>query len=67
MPKTDVRYQGFIEDLQAAHVCAERALNALYDPHGPKRSLWYRLLLGRAQSILIGLYVQEVNRKKQET
>lgn len=59
--------QDYLEDLEAAHICAQRALNALYDPHGPKRSLWFRMLLGRAQSILISLYKQELSRKKRET
>lgn len=54
----------FLENLNAAHICAQKALDALYRPDGPKRSVWYRMLLGRAQSILIGLYVQELKRKE---
>lgn len=66
MPRREVINQGFLEDLEAAHVCSERALNALYDEYGPNRSLWYRMLLGRAQSILISLHQQELKRKGQE-
>lgn len=42
---------------------SRRVHDLLFKPEGPKRSMWYRMLAGRAQSILIGLYVQEVNRK----
>jgi hypothetical protein len=66
MARKDARYDEFLENLDAAHRCAQRALDALYRPGGPKRSLLYRMLLGRAQSILIGLYVQEINRKDKE-
>lgn len=44
---------------------AQKALDLLYKSPGPKRSLWYRMLLGRAQSILIGLYVQEEGRRNE--
>ena len=42
---------------------AKKAHDLLYERDGPKRSMWFRLLAGRAQSILMGLYVQEVNRR----
>src|SRR4051794_31273234 len=38
---------------------ARAAHDLLFKPEGPKRSMWFRMLAGRAQSILIGLYVQE--------
>lgn len=66
MPRREVIDQDFFEDLKAAQLCSQRALNALYDPNGPKRSFWYRTLLGRAQSILIGLYTQELARKARD-
>lgn len=55
-------HREFHEDLQAAHTCAQRALNTLYAEDGPKRSFWYRWSLGRAQSILIRLYMREMKR-----
>ena len=55
----------FVQNLETAHTCAQRALDALYSPSGPKRSILYRIALGRAQSLLIGLYVQELQRRKQ--
>lgn len=53
-----------IVHLEIAHVHAQRALNALYSPSGPKRGLWYRLRLGRAQNALISLHMQELRRMK---
>lgn len=62
-----MKKQDYLDNLNAAHTCAQKALDALYDPKsGIKRSLWYRLLLGRAQSILISLYAQELSRQKEE-
>jgi hypothetical protein len=57
------RYREYIGDLGQAAESAHKALNALYAPHAPKRSVWHRMALGRAQSILISLYVKE---KKEE-
>lgn len=57
----------YVELLGRAHVDAQRALDMLYEPGGIKRSLWHRMLLGRAQSILIGLYVQEVGRRRNDS
>lgn len=54
----------FAADLEVAHVYAQKALDALYSPDGPKRSIWYRMKLGRAQSALISLHNKEVNSKK---
>lgn len=66
MDRRERLHQEFQEDLEAAHRCSLRALNALYEAGGPKRSFWYRLALGRAQSILISLYKQELQRKDDE-
>lgn len=55
----------FIQDLELAHTHALRALDALYRPRGPRRGVFYRIALGRAQSLLIGLYKQELQRRKQ--
>lgn len=49
--------------LVRAEYHARKAHDLLFKPEGPKRSMWFRMLAGRAQSILIGLWVQEVNRK----
>lgn len=57
--------EAYLQDLLTAHTCAQRALDALYSPSGPKRSILYRIALGRAQSLLIGLYVQELQRRNQ--
>lgn len=61
----DDSYSEYIHDLEIAHTHAQRALDALYRPSGPKRSILYRIALGRAQSLLIGLYVQELQRRRQ--
>lgn len=63
MDRREKLHREFIEDLEAAQTLSERALNALYAESGPKRSIFYRMLLGRAQSILMSLVVQEAKRK----
>lgn len=60
-------YQEYMKHLETAHTHAQRALDALYSPLGPKRSILYRIALGRAQSLLIGLYTQELQRRKQKS
>jgi hypothetical protein len=65
MDRRERMHQEFYEDLEAAQTCSQRALNALYAPEGPNRGFWYRLLLGRAQSILTSLAAQEAERKKE--
>jgi hypothetical protein len=52
-------------DVQEAHEASLRALNALYSRSGPKRGYWYRVALGRAQSTLMTLLQQELQRKTQ--
>lgn len=42
---------------------ARDALDLLYDKEGPKRSLWVRMALGRAQSILMSLWKRELRWK----
>lgn len=42
---------------------ARWAFDLLYDKEGPARSLWVRMALGRAQSILMSLWKQELRRK----
>lgn len=59
-------YDEYLRDLNQAHICAQRALDALYRPSGVKRGLGYRLRLGRAQNALISLYVKELNRKEEK-
>lgn len=60
-------YDEFLEDLRLAHTHAQRALDFLYKPGGLKRSFIFRATLGRAQSLLIGLYGQELQRRRHET
>lgn len=64
-PEVQKAYDSFVHDLELAHTHAQRALDALYRASGPKRSILYRIALGRAQSLLIGLHVQELQRRKQ--
>lgn len=47
--------------VQAEHH-ARQAHDLLYEPRGPKRSIWFKMATGRAQSILMSLYVQERRR-----
>lgn len=56
-------YDEYMNNLNDAHVAAQRALNTLYEKEGPKRSFWTRWILGHAQSLLISLYVRELKRK----
>lgn len=50
--------------LMEAEQNAQEALNMLYDPKNDiQRSLWYRMTLGRAQSILMSLLVRELGKK----
>lgn len=39
---------------------AQRALDLLYKPGGPKRSIWFRMAIGRAQNILMSAYVRDL-------
>lgn len=50
-------------NLVRAEQHARQALDVLYSEAGPKRSLWFRMVLGRAQSILMSLYKQELGRR----
>lgn len=45
---------------------AKEALNLCYAADNTRRSIWYRMALGRAQSILISLLVRELGREKPE-
>lgn len=42
---------------------ARQAHDMLYLAKGPKRSIWFKMTLGRAQSILMSLWVQELRRR----
>lgn len=42
---------------------AQQALDILY--RDIKRSVWYRMVLGRAQNILISLVVREVGKREE--
>lgn len=39
---------------------AQKALDLLYKPDGPKRSIWFRMAIGRAQNILMSAYVRDL-------
>lgn len=43
---------------------ARRVHDLVYEPDGPKRSIWFKMAVGRAQSILMSLYQQELGRRK---
>lgn len=43
---------------------AQTALDLLYKPDGAKRSMWFRAALGRAQSILMSLYVRDLKTRR---
>lgn len=60
-------YEEYMEALEQAHIHAQKALQALYKPGAPKRGIYTRILLGKAQSALISLYVIELRQKKNET
>ncbi len=59
-------YETYMAHLQTSHIHAQKALDTLYKPGAPKRGLYCRMMLGRAQSILIGLYVLELRRATNE-
>lgn len=53
--------EALVYHLTSAQQHSQEALNSLYDPKsGVKRSMWYRMTLGRAQSILMSLLVREL-------
>lgn len=56
----------FRENLGKAAEHARVALDLLYQKNGPRRSFLFRGALGRAQSILLGLYIQEQHREIHE-
>lgn len=43
---------------------SQQALDLLYKPEGPKRSVWFRMAIGRAQSILMSAYVRDLRLKR---
>jgi len=57
----------YLEDLGKAQIFAQRALEALYSPSGPKRGFYTRIVLARAQKLLMGLYVMEIKRERAES
>lgn len=54
-------------NLVRAELHARQAHDLLYKPGGPKRSMLFRMLVGRAQSILMSLWVQELGRRRETT
>lgn len=61
--ETVQEHDDYMFNLDCAYRHAQQALDALYRTQGPKRSFWHRMALGRAQSILISMYVKEMKRK----
>lgn len=58
-------YEEFLNHLHTAERSAMRALDLLYKlEDGVNRGLAYKLRLGNAQSILMSLYVRELNQKE---
>jgi hypothetical protein len=51
-------------NLVRAEQHARQAHDLLYLHTGPKRSVWFKMAVGRAQSILMSLYKQELRRKE---
>lgn len=45
---------------------ARQAHDLMYESGAPRRSIWFKTALGRAQSILMSLHVQELNRKEKD-
>lgn len=43
---------------------AQQALDLLYKPDGARRSIWFRMAIGRAQSILMSAYVRDLRMKR---
>lgn len=58
-----VYVEEYVDHLNDAHIAAQKAYNLLYERGGPKRNFWVRWILGHAQSLLIGLYIDELKRK----
>lgn len=50
-------------NLVRAEQHARQAHDLLYRPCGLKRSVWFKMAIGRAQSILMSLYKQELGRR----
>jgi hypothetical protein len=63
-PPFESKLDEYHYNLVRAEQHSQQALNVLYSRDGPKRSLWVRMALGRAQSILMSLWVQELRKKK---
>lgn len=53
--------------LSRAHQHAHQAMDVCYRLENPsKRSVWFRMTLGRAQSILISLYVRDLKMERRK-
>lgn len=66
-PESEIEsYEAYLNYLNSSRIYAERALDSLYSRSGPKRSIWYRLALGRAQSTIMSLYKMELRRQDTE-
>lgn len=46
--------------LVGAERLTQKALDFLYKPEGAKRSIWFRMAIGRAQNILMSAYVRDL-------
>jgi hypothetical protein len=67
LPEEERAFKSVTEELHYHIVRAEQharqAHDLLYKEDGPKRSLWYKTAIGRAQSILMTLWQRELRWK----
>jgi hypothetical protein len=49
--------------LVRAEYHARKAHDLLYKENAPRRSIWYRMSVSRAQSLLMTLWIREMNRR----
>lgn len=68
--ESDPTFTSFTDEmhylLTRSEFYARRAHDLCYIRGGPRRSLWYKTVLGRAQKILAGLAKEEQQRKAAE-
>lgn len=59
--------EALVYNIATAQKHAQKALDICYKPGGRcKRSLWYKMALGRAQSILMSLLVRELGNQGED-
>lgn len=58
--------EALVYNIGKAQRHAQEALDLCYKADGCKRSLWYKMTLGRAQSILMSLLVRELGNQGED-